>query len=143
MGGRLNVDFKNRLKLDLFLKSYIYSERGDFAASFYNKNSFLMFFSKWSIFRGGGALTYHSLVLFLKNIKNSENQLYSNEQQQIIRPMQKEIENQKKIEPFQRLLEIFCFVLKETDDFYESHKDSNGNSIAFEERGEKEIGLVE
>ena len=56
MGGRLNVDFKNRLKLDLFLKSYIYSERGDFAASFYNKNSILMFFSKWSIFRGGGAL---------------------------------------------------------------------------------------
>ena len=35
MGGRLNVDFKNRLKPDLFLKSYIYSERGDFAASFY------------------------------------------------------------------------------------------------------------
>ena len=54
MGGKLNVDFKNRLKLDLFLKSYIYSERGDFAASFYNKNSILMFFSKWSIFRGGG-----------------------------------------------------------------------------------------
>ena len=57
MGGRLNVDFKNRLKSDLFLKSYIYSERGDFAASFYNKNSILMFFSKWAIFRGGGALT--------------------------------------------------------------------------------------
>ena len=54
MGGRLNVDFKNRLKLDLFLKSYIYSERGDFAVSFYNKNSILMVFSKWSIFRGGG-----------------------------------------------------------------------------------------
>ena len=53
MWGRLNVDFKNRLKSDLFLKSYIYSERGDFAASFYNKNSILMFFSKWSIFRGG------------------------------------------------------------------------------------------
>ena len=55
-GARLNVDFKNRLKSDLFLKIYIYSERGDFAASFYNKNSILMFFSKWSIFRGGGAL---------------------------------------------------------------------------------------
>ena len=46
MGGRLNVDFKNQLKPDLFLKSYIYSKRGDFAASFYNKNSILMFFSK-------------------------------------------------------------------------------------------------
>ena len=56
MVGRLNVDLKNRLKSDLFLKSYIYSERGDFAASFYNKNSILMFFSKWSIFRGGGSL---------------------------------------------------------------------------------------
>ena len=54
MGGRLNVDFKNQLKPDLFLKSYIYSERGDFAASFYNKNSILIFFSKWSVFRGGG-----------------------------------------------------------------------------------------
>ena len=57
MGGKLNVDFKNRLKPDLFLKSYIYSERGDFAASFYNKNSILMFFSKWSIFRGGALTT--------------------------------------------------------------------------------------
>ena len=46
MEGRLNVDLKNRLKLDVFLKSYIYSEREDFAASFYNKNSILMFFSK-------------------------------------------------------------------------------------------------
>ena len=46
MGGRLNVDFKSRLKLDLFLKGYIYSERGKFAASFYNKNSILIFFSK-------------------------------------------------------------------------------------------------
>ena len=44
MGGRLNVDFKNRLKLDLFLKSYIYSKRGDFAASYYNKNLILIFF---------------------------------------------------------------------------------------------------
>ena len=56
MGGRLNVDFKSRLKLDLFLRSYIYSERGDFAASFYNTNSILMFFPKWSIFGGGGGL---------------------------------------------------------------------------------------
>ena len=56
MGGRLNVDFKSRLKFDLFLRSYIYSERGDFAASFYNKNSILVFFPKWSIFGGGGAL---------------------------------------------------------------------------------------
>ena len=56
MGGRLNVGFKSRLKLDLFLRSYIYSERGNFAASFYNKNSILMFFPKQSILGGGGAL---------------------------------------------------------------------------------------
>ena len=55
MGGRLNVDFKNRLKFDLLLRSYIYSERGNFAASFYNKNSILMFFPKQSILgRGAG-----------------------------------------------------------------------------------------
>ena len=54
MGGRLNAGFKSRLKFDLFLRSYIYSERGDFAASFYNTNSILMFFPKWSIFGGGG-----------------------------------------------------------------------------------------
>ena len=54
MGGRLNVDFKNRLKLDLFLKSYIYSERGEFAASFYNKNSILMFFRNSRFLDGGG-----------------------------------------------------------------------------------------
>ena len=55
MGGRLNVDFKSRLKLGPFLRSYIYSERGKFAASFENNNSILMFFPKWSILgRGGG-----------------------------------------------------------------------------------------
>ena len=55
MGGRLNVDFKSRLKLDRFLRSYIYSERGKFAASFFSKNSILMFFPKRSISGGGGA----------------------------------------------------------------------------------------
>ena len=54
MRGRLNVGFKSRLKLGLFLRSYIYSERGKFAASFYNKNSILVFFPKWSILGGGG-----------------------------------------------------------------------------------------
>ena len=55
MGDRLNVDFKSRLKLGLFLRSYIYSERGKFAASFYNKNSILMFSPKQSTLgRGGG-----------------------------------------------------------------------------------------
>ena len=49
------------LKLGLFLRSSIYSERGKFAASFYNKNSILMFFPKQSILgrggEGGGALS--------------------------------------------------------------------------------------
>ena len=55
MGGRLDVGFKSRSKLGFFLRSYIYSERGKFAASFYNTNSILMFFPKWSILgRGGG-----------------------------------------------------------------------------------------
>ena len=54
MGGRLNVGFKSRLKLGLLLRSYIYSERGDFAASFYNTNSILMFFPKQSISGWGG-----------------------------------------------------------------------------------------
>ena len=44
MGGRLNIYLENHLKFDLFLKIYIYSERGKFSASFYNKNSVLMFF---------------------------------------------------------------------------------------------------
>ena len=59
MGGRLNVGFESRLKIGLFLRSYIYSKRGDFAASFYNTNSILMFFPKWSIFgrKGGGGLS--------------------------------------------------------------------------------------
>ena len=73
MGGRLNVDFKNRLKLDLFLKSYIYSERGDFAASFYNKNSILMFFSKWSIFRGGGLNKEYMIHLIESHSKIEHN----------------------------------------------------------------------
>ena len=58
MGGRLNVDFKSRFKLDLFLRSYIYSERGKFAASFYNKNSILMFFPKQSILGREGGLKW-------------------------------------------------------------------------------------
>ena len=59
MASRLNVDFNSRLKFDpFFLKSYIYSERGKFAASFENKNSILMFFPKQSILgrAEGGAL---------------------------------------------------------------------------------------
>ena len=81
-GGRLNVDFKSRLKLDLFFKSYIYSERGNFAASFYNKNSILMFFPKQSIW-GGGVKQYrckHSIgfaIIFnIYKIKD-ENSFYS------------------------------------------------------------------
>ena len=54
MGGRLKVDFESHLKLDSFSKSYIYSERGNFAASFYNKNSISYIFWKYSIFLGGG-----------------------------------------------------------------------------------------
>ena len=53
MGNKLNADLKSRLKLGLFLRSYIYSERGKFAASFENKNSILMFFPKQSILEGG------------------------------------------------------------------------------------------
>ena len=56
MGGRLNVGFKSRLKLGLFLRSYIYSERGKFAASFYNKNSILMFFRNSRFWDGGWSL---------------------------------------------------------------------------------------
>ena len=56
MGCRLNVGFKSRLKLGLFLGSYIYSERGDFAASFYNTNSILMFFRNGRFLEGEGAL---------------------------------------------------------------------------------------
>ena len=64
MGSRLNVDFKSRLKLDLFLRSYIYSERGKFAASFYNTNSILMLFPKQSIL-GGAALTKEAKSMYL------------------------------------------------------------------------------
>ena len=56
MGGRRSVGFKSRLKFGLFLRSYIYSERGNFAASFYDLNSILMFFPKQTIFRGGALI---------------------------------------------------------------------------------------
>ena len=62
MGDRLNVYFKSRLKLGLFLRSYIYSERGDFAASFYNTNSILMLFPKQSILGGGGGLNLENII---------------------------------------------------------------------------------
>ena len=63
MGGRLNVDFKNRPKPDLFLKSYIYSERGDFAASFYNKKfDFDVFFRNSRFLDWWGGLKYFKLI---------------------------------------------------------------------------------
>ena len=37
IGGRLNVYFESRLKLDIFSRNSIYSERVNFSASFYNK----------------------------------------------------------------------------------------------------------
>ena len=43
----------SRLKFGRFAKSHIYSERGDFGASSYDKNSNSIFFEKVG-FRGGG-----------------------------------------------------------------------------------------
>ena len=45
-GGRLKVYFESHLKLDLFSKSDLHFERENFAASFYNKNSILIYFFK-------------------------------------------------------------------------------------------------
>ena len=44
------------LKSDRFTKNHIYSERGDFGASFYTKNSTSIFFRKMEFFKGGGPL---------------------------------------------------------------------------------------
>ena len=68
MEGRLNVDFKSRLKLDLFLRSYIYSERGKFAASFYNKNSILVFFRNGRFLEGGLKVFVNELNIILTQI---------------------------------------------------------------------------
>ena len=66
--GRLNVYLESRLKLDLFSKNYMYSERGNFAPSFYNKNSLLMFFRNSRFLEG--VLTqnvYHPMWYNLRN----------------------------------------------------------------------------
>ena len=47
---------KSPSKFDHFLKSYTYSERGKWGASFYGKNSISIFFRKNDIFWGGGPL---------------------------------------------------------------------------------------
>ena len=61
MGGGLKVDFESHLKLDSFSKSYIYSERGNFATSFYNKDSISMFFFEMVDFYTGGGLIHFEL----------------------------------------------------------------------------------
>jgi len=53
----LAVEYKflliSRWKSDCFSKSYIYSERGSFGASFYGKKSISIFFEKLDFLRGG------------------------------------------------------------------------------------------
>ena len=54
--SRVEVSFEILSKFGLFSKTYIYSERGSFAAFFYVKNSISIFLQKIDFSKGGGAL---------------------------------------------------------------------------------------
>ena len=63
-GSRMHISSISLLKSDRFSKTHIYSERGNFGAASYAKNSIFDFFRKTDFSEGGGPLKTRFILFF-------------------------------------------------------------------------------